>query len=458
MFPRQQARSIEAIHRWQSSAHALASLALACLCLAIASIAYAGITTALKTPFNLVPVSVATAHGMLHLAAGENAQALALGGDEMPGYPLVLAVIAQVIPGTTTLLACWTEGQGNCNAAGLAWIAGIQILVAVASLLLAYRLALTLSRNRLIAGLAVGLTFFAIRSGSFAGSVRGHIWYVFFLLLYLDLLVEAEARQSWRRALGSGAALGLSVLLEPLTAVLIPISAAQLFLVSRARVRSVGIGPWLAPVALLFAALTAALCPLWFAIAHGFEVEAIWRSLAAGLGERMAFTALERSSLFAGIVQPIPLLGDLVSGLLPASELKKFSIGAVPGSLAYTGREGLFAGAYARSGGSGVAAIAMLLREHMLGQPVAYLVSTVPVLMRGLFAGGGVIALAGLFHVVPMLRFARAEGRLGVHLLVVVPVAALLLVNVLFTGNAFWLNPMLPFVYAYAIAYVAGGW
>jgi hypothetical protein len=57
-----------------------------------------------------------------------------------------------------------------------------------------------------------------------------------------------------------------------------------------------------------------------------------------------------------------------------------------------------------------------------------------------------------------MLAYARADARLPLHRLVFIPVLAMLAINVLVTGNPFWSNPLLPFVYAYAIAYVAAGW
>ena len=78
--------------------------------------------------------------------------------------------------------------------------------------------------------------------------------------------------------------------------------------------------------------------------------------------------------------------------------------------------------------------------------------------MRGLWGGAGIVGLIGIFHVRRMLQFARADGRLGVHLTAILPIFGLLLLNTLLTHNSYWLNPMIAFAYAYAIAYVACGW
>ncbi|NJO34588.1 MAG: hypothetical protein HC869_17105 [Rhodospirillales bacterium] len=67
------------------------------------------------------------------------------------------------------------------------------------------------------------------------------------------------------------------------------------------------------------------------------------------------------------------------------------------------------------------------------------------------------IALFGAFYVRRMVAYARADQRLIDHLVVLVPIAALFIINTLLTSNVYWLNPLLPFVYSYAIAYVASG-
>ena len=69
----------------------------------------------------------------------------------------------------------------------------------------------------------------------------------------------------------------------------------------------------------------------------------------------------------------------------------------------------------------------------------------------------GVVALFGLFHVRRTIAYARVDHRSSDLLAVVLPLVALFVVNALLTGNAYWLNPMLPFVYCHAIAYVASG-
>ena len=93
----------------------------------------------------------------------------------------------------------------------------------------------------------------------------------------------------------------------------------------------------------------------------------------------------------------------------------------------------------------------------MMRRLPSYLWSVPPIVGRGIWAGAGLIALFGLFHLPALVRYSRADGRLRDLGVVVWPIVALFIVNSLLTSNSFWLNPLLPFLYSYAIAYVAAG-
>ncbi|MFM9939400.1 MAG: hypothetical protein ACKVP7_07885 [Hyphomicrobiaceae bacterium] len=372
----------------------------------------------------------------------------------------MLTVLATVTPRTNSGLACWAAGDETCRSvSSLAFVIGAQLLAALAVIMLMYHLAHRLSGRSAIALLATGLSYLSLRLGQFAGFAKGDIWYVLFLLLYFSGLTEAVARRSPWYALASGAALGMSILFQPLAAVLALVTPVQIMMGKpRAAVEANPISPMLMSGSFVAGIALSAIGLLWLAIGASYDGTAMLRHVAKGLSERVAFVGLERSTWFSAVVTSVPWIGEMLSGLLPVSELRKLSIGSVPGSLAFLGAEQIYPNTLAAAGGDGSSTLKLLLRDWVMGNPYGYVLSIVPVLARGVFAGGGIIALAGLFHLGAMLAFARAEDRLDVHLLVLVPVATLLAVNVLFTGNAFWLNPMLPFVYAYAIAYVSGGW
>ena len=253
-------------------------------------------------------------------------------------------------------------------------------------------------------------------------------------------------------ALAAGAALGLSALFEPLTALLIPLAALMCFLPSGGRrepvLRSTARVVSVLAGGVLSLALVAA------AIGQAYDFNGAVRHVARHLAERTAFNGMDVATWAAALAVPIPLLGDWLQPLFGDAGQR---VGAArAGSIASDGMVRLFETGMAH-GGSAVAAALWLLREQISLQFGTYLWSLPPLVSRGIWAGGGVVALFGLFHIHRMLAYARVAGRIGDLLVVVLPIVCLFIVNTLFTGNAYWLNPMLPFLYCYAIAYVAGG-
>lgn len=403
---------------------------------------------------------VASAHAMVRAIGGERPAGGKTGYLQSPGYPIVLAGIALVTPGTLEAMSCWVTKQPEaCRAGGLGFVIAIQIGIALAIFLLAFRIVHVLSERRDVAFLAVLLAFFTVRVAEFAGTIRSGVWYPFLILLALALLLDAARRDKPSLALGAGVVVGLATLFEPVTAILVPVIAVQLYfngvVEGRPASPAVRIG-----VAMAFVGGAVVACGglLWLAMSGHYDISALWGRIATALAKRLAFVGLERSTWLAAVVVPIPLVGDLIGGLLPPAELQKLAIGTLPGSLAHHGASTLLHEAIHRAGNSMSSATGLLAGELVVGRPVAAALSFPPVLMRGLIGGAGVIGLVGLFHVPRMLRYARAEGRGALHCLVVVPAFALLLANALLTSNEFWLNPILPFLYTYAIVYVAGGW
>jgi hypothetical protein len=375
------------------------------------------------------------------------------------GYVVVLATLGLVTPGTAQGLACWAAPRDDCKATQLPVLIAAQIVIAALSLLLIYRVALRASGRPGIALITVVLAFYSMRLGEFAGLLRGHIWYGFALLAYIDCLTAAWTWTSWPRALCAGAALAFACLFQPLAIVLLPVTLVMLMTGDGQAQGSRSTGSIRNSVALCvgFAVFGSAVLS-WPALAISYELSELWLPIGMDFAQRIALMGIDASNRLASLVTPIPWIGDLLSGLVPKADLRKLSIAAAPGSFVHEGATRLYPALLERANQSGSGAIGLVLRETFVDHLVDYVVSLPSVVMRGVFAGGGIIALVGLFHVRPMMRFARAQGRSGIHRLVLVPIVALFVVNAVFTSNAFWFNPLVPVLYAYAIAYVAGGW
>lgn len=396
--------------------------------------------------------SLQLAFRMLGVSSGQVGVAPVDAG-RAPGYPMALWALGSVFPGVGASLACH-DGAGGCAEASLAAVLAAQLLLALTCVAMALRMFWRLSGSVPVAIAATLLAVFSTHLGELAGMVRPHMVYVTLSLLGGWLLVETLATRRLLLVAGAGAAFAGAALLEPVVVLLVPLVAVLLGV----------IWPSEEPLRRRLAAsavFTGAACMVHvslyrFAVAIGYGADGTLHQVGVMLAQRMGFLGLDRSTWLAAVVTPVPLLGESASWLLPLAEVRRLAIGAVPGSIAAEGVS-VWQATATKTGASAVLALIDVASEA-LRRPVAYLASTVPLLMRGLFAGGGLVALLGLFHLRRMLAYARADDRLGTHLMLLLPPLGLLLLNALFTSNAWWLNPLLPFVYAYAVAYVAQGW
>ena len=414
-----------------------------------------------KRPNNSVTFgSVAQAYGFVAASRQSGPVEPVLYGSP-PGYGLVLATLAGMNAGTSAALDCWrfaTAETRICTSHRFGFVVFVQLLVALSTLLLALLVTWRLSGQATIALATLLLFDLATRPGEAAASIRPGVWYTFFLLLFLALSLEGLRRNSAIWTTASGAALGLAAVIEPHAVVLAPVMAVGLLMFgSTSSSDAVAARPAVMSAGLLVGtAATAIGCLVW-ASRHGYDPASVVHYQARLLSERMAFLLIDQRSWLASLLIPIPIIGDLIAGLLPDAVVRRLGA-SWSGSLTMTGSNSIYPHALAVSGGSPAAAIAWLLRENVVAHSVTYIVSIPPVLARGIWASGGIVALLGVFHVGTMLGFARAERRLAEHRLVLIPVGASLLTTTLLTENTATLNPLLPFVYAYAIAYVAAGW
>lgn len=366
-----------------------------------------------------------------------------------PGYPLILAAMAYLDPGVAEGLSCAGRPPKGCET-GFPFLSVviIQSLAAVLALVLVYRLALRLSASREIALITLLLAFIWGRFSDFSGNLFAHTWYQLGVVATLYLLIPAGRRLTVGRTLGAGTVAGVTGLIEPTFLVIVPVAALLLaFSHGAAGLRSAGV--LIAACALTIVAVLGA------AEAMGYDPQGIARHMAWGLAERVAFNRLEGASWWAAILLPIPVFGPLFSLFFSTEIVDSFGYYR-PGTYVFDGTTRILPEALAQSGDAWQQFF-WLIRTHVVNDLAAYLSSSGALVMRGVWAGGTLIALVGIFQVSAMLRWARIDGQYEMALRVVVLTAALLVAGTLLTSNPMYLNPMLVFLYAYAIAYVAGG-
>ena len=438
------------LHSGNLSAWTKMCIALVLICIALA-VAVRAINVA-RSGANTIDIgAVKLAGDLFRNLTSDTAVPRTTQHKRMPGLALLLTAAAVVDTRVRQGLACGITDRTHCRPELFASVLAAQVMAAVAALGMLLIIAWRLSGSWEIALITLVLTFVATRPGEAAGQVNAMIWYQFLLTLSLFLAVLAQ-RRSAALALGAGMALGASALFEPTTAVIIPV-AAVLFLLSgsdRSERRSVQM---LCAASFMSGALLS--LAVFFAAENlSYDTNAVLGHLARHAAERVAFHSMDATTWVQSLIVPIPLVGDWLRELLgPAAT--KFGMSR-PGSIFLEGPAKIYPDSVANSA-SAFGSVMWIVREKILGEIGAYTASAPSLICRGLWAGGGVIALFGVFHVRRMLAYARADQRITDHLVVLVPIAALFVVNSLLTSNGYWLNPLLPFVYSYAIAYVASG-
>lgn len=365
-----------------------------------------------------------------------------------PGYPLILAAIASLDTSVARGFACAGVPPEGCGPSfPFLSVVVVQTLAAIFALFLVYRLAFRLSGSFEVAIITLLLAFVWGRFADFAGNLFAHTFYQLGVVATLYLLVPSGTELSVRRAAVAGAVAGGTALIEP---VFIFVAAVAVLLLglsghaSRKLSTSFAAG-CLATIALLIS----------FAYAAGYDPQGIARHMIWALSERAAFNRLDGATWWAAVLLPIPIFGPLFSLIFPEQIVDSFGY-YTPGTFVYDGTTRILPAALAHPGNAW-SQLFWLFRTHILGEPVGYLTSTAALLMRGLWVGGALIALIGIFQVRPMLRWASIGPRYQSTARVVVLTAALLVAGTLLTSNPIYLHPMLIFIYAYAIAFLAGG-
>lgn len=383
--------------------------------------------------------SVRIAARMLELPGSPSQQQI---GD--PGYPLVLYAMAQADSKVAAAIACRT-GDGPCaSGASFRSVVVVQSALVVASLVLVLALAFRLSGLWETALLALPLTCLESRMGEFAAGISPLSWSGVLTLLYSLLALEAYRRRSPALASGAGAAVGVATLFSSLTLAAIPALAILLGLARRSH----GGSRRLAVVAAFLVGVAAAAGLGVVAMSLAYDPQASVRLLTLMLSERVGFDAMGPVAWIAGMILPLPFLGGWLEFLFSDSVARDLAHG-----FAARGRSEVFARAMAQPGPA-LDQYWWLVRTHVLDAIGPYLAVTPPILNRGMWGGGGIIALLGFFSLKRAVSLHIGDDRAGELWVVFGPVLVLLAVSVMATANQFTHVPLLSFTYAYAVAYV----
>ena len=359
----------------------------------------------------------------LYAASGTSAVAIEPKHLRPPAYPLILTAMAHLDAAFGDGLACATELPIGCgDVFPFRSLVVIQVLVGVFALFLVHRLARQLSGSQEVALIALLLAFIFGGYGEFTGNLFPHAWYQLGAIASVYSIASAVSRPCAARHLAAGACIGLTSLFEPTFLVLVPVAAFALstgrnLSPRSSKARSAG---------LVVAGCAIGLIPLLLlAGTLGYDLGGIGRHMSWHLAERVAFNPMDQEAWCAGLLLPIPIIGPIAGNFLPAELIASFGY-YTPGTYVYDGANRIFPMALTQSGTS-VQQTLWIAKTHILLEPWAYLSSSGPVFVRGLFAATGLLGLVGALHLPRMLRWSQTGPTYGATMSVVVSTIALLI-------------------------------
>ncbi|MEQ1615622.1 MAG: hypothetical protein ABL904_22940, partial [Hyphomicrobiaceae bacterium] len=315
-------------------------------------------------------------------------------------------------------------------------------------------IAFVLSGSTNVAMVTVALAYWGGRYGDFVGVLRNFVAYHAVSHAFIAATVLAASRASTTGWLVAGVMLACMTALEPVALLVVPFVVLLICVrvvdvgVSRGR-RALGVVAFAGGCGLALAAMIEA------GRSGGCSPDEWVGHVARQLAERVAFNAIDPRTWLTGLVQPVPFIGRIVG--VVAQEPSLTNLGNyVPGTYLYFGLTEIHPQSMA-DGRDGIGQFLWLVDAYVGRDVVGYFASLPIVLWRGLWAGTGVLSLVGLYHVPRAVRWSAIERRVGMLAVAAVPAVAIFLLNGSLTSNLFVLNPLLPTLYAYAIAFVARG-
>ena len=367
-----------------------------------------------------------------------------------PGYALVLFGIANIDRRVAAAVECYAFQERCDEDRSFVPVVLVQLAVAVLGMILVFATAWRLSASWEVAMLTLLLVFLATRLGDFAAIVRPAIWLPFLTYLAFYLTAESIGRGNVLASIGAGMAIGVASLFMPQWIVMAPVAAVAvaIFLGARGR-RLPGVANG---AAVLLGASVAGILTL-YAQSLGYDPDALLRQMTAQLSERAAFQAMDLKAWLASLIIPVPLIGWFGELLFGEETTRLFGLWST-GSYSLFGAQVIYRDAL-ENASTPLGQYGWVVDIYIWEQFGSYLWTNVSIANRGIWAGAGLIGLAGLFHVRPMLVRHWSDSRFASLAVVTLPIVVLFVVQVLLTANHLLNNPGLPFLYCYAIAYVS---
>jgi hypothetical protein len=373
-----------------------------------------------------------------------------------PGHPMIVAAAARLDSSLAKALACFAlEGQACDQGRALRVLLVLQTLATLACLGFIYLIGLELSGSRDIASLTLLLS---LLGGHFGEFVRyyGPDSYIFAALFgSLYLLVRANRTGRLATFALAGVALGIGALFRPHYLYLGLLAMPVIFLV---RHRYAGASLRAAAGAALAIAVAAWLVAApWMArnLALFGDPAIADRSQALLLSTRLAYNSMTGAQWWLSWPFWTPVLGY---GGFPHSyppDLVNKLGGAHPGAPVQLAATQLYEATLRGAGPGGQ--VATLVREHLLANLGKHLLTSLPVLYKGLWGSALLLIAIPMLFVPRLVRTLRATDRLAGFALLAGVSLALLIIQALLTPNAYWMNLQMVPIYAFALAYAAGG-
>ncbi|MGQ0673129.1 MAG: hypothetical protein ACT4N2_09665 [Hyphomicrobium sp.] len=378
-----------------------------------------------------------------------------------PAYPLLVHLVGRLSGDLVQAVDCHARGgehsRSDCGGSFRSLIV-VQALFAAAAAAAIYAIAFLLMQSRPIAWLAMGL---ALAAGEFATfpafMLSENIAFPAFVGALACGVAWAVRRDSLALAASAGGLLGLAALARPSYLYLF---YALALLLPLASVALGGKGLWpTRRTALLFVVVGGAVLLPWMVrnTLHFGDPGLTDGYGAFTLSQRIAYNGMTWKEWLIAWVYWLPDFGDnLIKSLLPKADYVRLGW-TDPTSFYRTGAAEIFHGTLAAAG-SKDAHLGYLLRTHILGDLPKHVAVTLPLTMRGIWAGG-YLALVAVLLAPFFIRHMAREKRLILLLALGAPLLFMAGLHGFVSVNIVRYNEAMIALYATIVAWaIVDGW
>jgi len=373
-----------------------------------------------------------------------------------PGHPYLIAAFARLDPSLARSLECFASEQRACERNhAVSVLLAPQALATVLCLALICLIGFELSGSKDVATLTMLLALLLGHFGEFVRYVGPDSYINAALFGSLYALLRAQRSGSiWVFAL-AGAMLGIGALFRPHFICLGLLAAPVIFwALRRAQVPA---GRSIAAAAAYALACLLVTAP-WMLrnLARFGDAALVDQDMAMLLARRLAYNSMTFGEWWLSLVYWMPGIGvgsfDKLYPLELAHKLGGAHTGATPQPAALALYD-----ATLKAAGTSAAHVGHLLRAHLAADLWQHLVTTVPVLNKGMWGSTLLLVAVAMLYLPRLVRTLRATGRLDAFALLAGVSVALLVLQALLTHNGYWINLQMVLLYSFALAHAAGG-